>query len=531
MDHVHGEVKAQQSQSWFQGVQQYFSEVDFMPHGHCYLWKPGLVSTHVISDFLIGLAYISISVTLYELVKKTNLKFNTVVLCFGVFIGACGLTHFNEIWNLWYSDYWYSGAVKVLTAAASVGTGIYLVKLRHPILAVAQAAKLSEERRLDLEALTKDLEQRVEERTKEIAEKEQVLRMAQEVAQVGTFNWYIPTNENKWTPELEKLYGIPEGTFKGTYEEWKKLVHPDDLDIAESALKTAFDEGSFKSEWRVIWPDGSIHWLGARGQVHKDASGKPERLIGINIDITKEKETLLRLNNAVKSRDEFLSLASHELKTPLTSLSLQTQTMKRAISKGDPVAYSKPRVDILLEQNEKHVQRLARLVDDMLDIGRMRTGKLTMETEEFDICELVSEVTERIRPQFNAAGTSLTVKHCESTIGRWDRFRIEQVFNNLLTNALKYGSHKPVDLEVYSTKDKVVVRIVDHGIGISKENQIRIFDRFERAISANEVSGLGLGLFIAKEIILSHQGYIGVESEPGEGSTFFFELPIESEGS
>lgn len=531
MNHVHGQAHAPQSQSWFQGVQQYFSEVDFMPHGHCYLWKPGLVSTHVISDFLIGLAYISISVTLYELVKKTNLKFNNVVMCFGVFIGACGLTHFNEIWNLWYSDYWYSGAVKVLTAAASVGTGIYLVKLRHPILAVAQAAKLSEERRLDLEALTKDLEQRVAERTKEIAEKEQALRMAQEVAQVGTFNWHIAANKHIWTPELEKLYGIPEGSFKGTYEEWKNLVHPDDLERAKNAIQTALKDGSFSSEWRVIWPDGTIHWLGARGQVHKDASGTPERMIGINIDITKEKEILLRLNNAVESRDEFLSIASHELKTPLTSLSLQTQTMKRAIGKGDPVAYSKPRVDILLDQNEKHVQRLARLVDDMLDIGRMRTGKLTMDKEEFDICELVSEVTERIRPQFNAAHTSLTVKHCEGTIGRWDRFRIEQVFNNLLTNALKYGNQNPVELEIHSTKDKIKVRITDRGIGISPEHQTRIFERFERAISANEVSGLGLGLFIAKEIILSHKGNIGVESEPGKGSTFFFDLPIESAGT
>ncbi len=129
----------------------YFSEADFMPHGHCYLWRPGLVWTHVMTDMLIGIAYVSISLTLYSLLRKIKLPFSAMVLSFGVFIGACGATHFMEVWNLWYASYWWAGMVKVLTAIASVATAIWLIKLRSQILSVAEAAKLSEARRAELE--------------------------------------------------------------------------------------------------------------------------------------------------------------------------------------------------------------------------------------------------------------------------------------------------------------------------------------------------------------------------------------------
>lgn len=504
---------------------QYFSEADFMPHGHCYLWKPGLVWTHVISDFLIGMAYLGISITLYRLIKKINLPFNTIVLCFGVFIGACGWTHFNEIWNLWFSNYWYSGGVKVITALASVGTCIYLFKLRHPIYTVAEAAKLSEQRRLDLEVLTKDLEQRVEERTRMIAKKEELLTLAHQIAKVGTFEWDINTNMNRWTPELEALYGIPAGSFGGTLDDWKKLVHPDDIAETEHNIGRALKDGSFEAEWRAVWPDGSVHWLSARGFVQKDSYGNPQRMVGINIDITKQKDLSNSLLRAVKSRDEFLSIASHELKTPLTSLSLQTQTLKRNMQKSEEF-YSKERIDRYIEQTEKQVHRLSRLVDDMLDISSFRIGKFSIHKERFDFCDLVKDVIERMSEQFRAAGIELTLNTCAEAVGFWDRFRIEQVLMNILSNTIKYGKGKPVTIDVVKEDFSIKVMIRDQGMGIAKEDHARIFNRFERAISANEVSGLGLGLFIAQEVVRAHRGKIGVQSSPGKGATFFFELPL-----
>ncbi|HET9450013.1 MAG TPA: HAMP domain-containing sensor histidine kinase, partial [Aggregicoccus sp.] len=130
----------------------------YMPHGHCYLWKPALVWLHVVSDLLIGAAYVLISVVLYALVRRIRLPFSGVIVAFGLFIGACGLTHFMEVWNTWYSAYWLAGGVKAVTAAASVATGVLLVRLRPTVVAVASAAQLSEQRREALEQKNRELE-------------------------------------------------------------------------------------------------------------------------------------------------------------------------------------------------------------------------------------------------------------------------------------------------------------------------------------------------------------------------------------
>jgi len=138
-------------------IWDYFSQTGFMPHGHCFLWKPGLLSAHIISDSLIGVAYISIALILYALAKRLKLEFSSILLFFGVFIGACGLTHFVQIWTLWNPDYWMSASVKAITAIASVGTGFYLFRLRTPIVNVTEAARLAEARRIKLEESTFDL--------------------------------------------------------------------------------------------------------------------------------------------------------------------------------------------------------------------------------------------------------------------------------------------------------------------------------------------------------------------------------------
>lgn len=150
-----------------------------MPHGHCYLWQPALVWTHVISDLLIGLAYVSISLSLYLLIRRIKVPFSMAFLAFGVFIAACGATHFMEVWNLWNADYWVGGAVKIVTAAASVATGLWLYVLTPKVIAFAEAAKISEERGIKLEAAYSDLERRVEERTADLAaahQREKVIR-------------------------------------------------------------------------------------------------------------------------------------------------------------------------------------------------------------------------------------------------------------------------------------------------------------------------------------------------------------------
>lgn len=240
-------------------------------------------------------------------------------------------------------------------------------------------------------------------------------------------------------------------------------------------------------------------------------------------------ETLAReLQEAVVARDEFLSIASHELKTPLTSIRLQLQLIKRLSKKENPPGYTPEKIDDFIDLTDKQTTRITRLVDDMLDVSRIRTGKLETIKEDLNFCELVKECIQRLDQQFiNASYQIPDIPRCENTFGHWDRMRIEQVITNLLTNAIRYGNKKPIHVSVDSDDKSVRLTIKDQGIGISEEDKKIIFNRFERAINSNEVSGLGLGLFIAKQIVTAHGGEIWVESEIGKGSSFTVQLPKE----
>ena len=264
-----------------------------------------------------------------------------------------------------------------------------------------------------------------------------------------------------------------------------------------------------------------------------DGLGQPYGIYIHAIEVTEKvlarrrlEDLSVDLKESVRARDEFLSIASHELKTPLTSLKLQAQLFQRAVKKGDERVFEKERVTQIVEQTDKQASRLTRLVDDMLDVARIRSGKLNVEREEFNLCDVVNESIERLKSQFGTSGKAIPEMQgeCEA-VGCWDRLRLEQVITNLFTNAIRYGKGMPVKVHVEDLKEFVLLSVKDQGIGIAKEAQGKIFDRFERAINANEVSGLGLGLFITKQIIIAHGGRIWVESELGQGSTFFVELP------
>lgn len=236
------------------------------------------------------------------------------------------------------------------------------------------------------------------------------------------------------------------------------------------------------------------------------------------------KETQAELEKAVRTRDEFMSIASHELKTPLTSLKLQAQLRKRILINAEPSAFSPERLAKMFDGDEKQLDRLARLVDDMLDISRISSGKLSINLERFDLCEVVESLIDRSRGQFEAAGCPVDIAINGSAFGSWDRLRIEQVVTNLLTNAIRYGSGKPISVQVNAIPAGAQVVVRDQGQGIAVENHERIFQRFER-VRGTEVTGLGLGLYIVKQIIVAHQGSIRVESELGQGASFIFELP------
>lgn len=236
----------------------------------------------------------------------------------------------------------------------------------------------------------------------------------------------------------------------------------------------------------------------------------------------KVKERTKDLNKAIAARDEFLSIASHELKTPITSLKMQLQMTKRSLEsqKGKLEA---EKIDKALDFSTKQVDRLTVLVEELLDITRLDSGKFRVDYEEFDLSELIHHVVERMSVNLLEGPKEKINSSLKVTA---DRFRIEQVIVNLISNALKYGNDKPVKVSVFQEGKFAKIIVEDQGIGISPDKINIIFERFERAIGHENISGLGLGLYIAREIILAHHGRIEVTSKLGEGSCFTVYLPI-----
>jgi signal transduction histidine kinase len=227
---------------------------------------------------------------------------------------------------------------------------------------------------------------------------------------------------------------------------------------------------------------------------------------------------------AVRARDEFLSIASHELRTPLTPLQLHLQSLKRTLTTASPEGLSLERLANKVEVAERQEKRLSRLVAELLEISRIRLGKLELQPEEVNLPAVVSDVIARYRVELAQAGCTVNVNAPEALTGVWDRTRLEQVVTNLVTNAARYGHGKPIDITVAADARSVRLVVRDHGIGIAPEDQRRIFERFERAASRN-FGGLGLGLYIARQIVEAHGGSIHVSSELGVGSSFTVELP------
>ena len=243
------------------------------------------------------------------------------------------------------------------------------------------------------------------------------------------------------------------------------------------------------------------------------------------LQIEHERGRLVReLEEAISARDDFLSIASHELRTPLTPIRLSVQSLKR---KGQALAAVIPKgLTTQLETMDRQVGRLDTLINELLDVSRITVGRLDLELTEFDATTLVREVVGRFQQELDSSGHKVTLELDGPLVGRWDRLRLDQVVSNLLSNAMKYGGdRKLIEVRVGDSPAGVEVSVRDHGVGISSEDQDRIFERFERLISVRHFGGFGLGLWIVRQIVEAHGGRVRVKSAPGEGSTFTVEVP------
>lgn len=369
------------------------SPTQYIPHGHCYLWQPGLVWLHLFSDLLIALAYYSIPLLLIYFVRqRQDVPFRGIFLLFGAFIISCGTVHLISIWTLWHPAYWLSGTIKAITAFVSCYTALELVPvipqaLAMPSPAKLEAANMALEQEIDnrkqaeaeIRTLNTELETRVRQRTAQLEafnqEKEQVLQreqqaraiaestqqesqiyaerleLALDAAQMGSWDWDLTTNQMFWNPQHEIILGYEPGQSERSYDDWAKRIHADDLPRVEATLQTALaDRSNYFCEYRAVLPDGQIRWLNTAGRLYCNADNHPMRMVGIIADITERKQT----DAAVRESEERFRATFEQAAVGIAHVGLDGRWMRVNHRLCDIVGYSRDEILQLTFQDITH---------------------------------------------------------------------------------------------------------------------------------------------------------------------------------
>jgi PAS domain S-box-containing protein len=356
---------------------------------------------------------------------------------------------------------------------------------------------------------------------------EERLRFALEAVSMGTWEWDLAAQTVKWSDNLESVHGLRPGTFDGTFESYRREIHPDDRDLVLTSIQRAIQEGvPHDVEYRIVAPDGTVRWVEGKGQVEYE-NGQPVRMSGICMMVSRRKEAelsrLVAAEEASRLKDEFLATLSHELRTPLNAILGWVQMMQ-----GDRLTPESLRraIDVI----GRNARLQAQLIDDILDVSRIITGKLKIDRRPLMVPRLVDNVLSGVLPAAEAKRIRLS---CDIPVDLpaidGDPKRLEQVLGNIVSNAIKFTPEGGlVHISCAADENMTTIQVRDSGIGISPEFLPFVFDRFRQADSRMTRShgGLGLGLAIARHLIALHDGTITVHSEgPGRGSTFEIRLP------
>jgi len=537
-------------------IQRLYSSEEFMPHGHCYLWTPGIVWLHVISDALIALAYYSIPITLAWFVRRRrDIDFRWIFVCFAVFILACGTTHLMEIWNVWHGNYWLSGSVKALTAAASIPTAILLTRLMPQAVALPspkaltrsntalkEEVEMRQKAQASLSKLNAELERRVAERTAELQSSNERLReseaqfrtMVDAISQLawmaqpdGFIYWY----NQRWfdytgtTPEQMEGWG------------WQRVHDPAVLPEVVELWKTSVASGEpFEMDFPLRAADGSFRWFLTRAFPLKDAAGRVLRWCGTNTDIGRMRDAeteIQRLNSDLERRviertaqleaankelEAFSYSVSHDLRSPLRAVDGFSQAVLEDYGPQLPEAGQG-----YLRTIRQGAQKMGMLIDDLLTFSRLSRAPLHRQTVNTN--QLVRGVLDDLSAQ--RTGRQIDVRFAELPTCCGDPALLKQVWINLLSNAFKYTGKREaavVEIGCTVTEEGDVFFVKDNGTGFDMRYAGKLFGVFQRLHRADEYDGTGVGLALVQRIIHRHGGRVWAEAEVDRGAIFFFTL-------
>jgi PAS domain S-box-containing protein len=353
------------------------------------------------------------------------------------------------------------------------------------------------------------------------------LRFALDAASMGTWDWDLTSNSVQWSDNLERIHGLPEGAFDGTFASYEREIHPDDRGRVLASVQRALAEGvPHDVEYRLVAPDGTVRWCEGKGRVEYQ-EGRPVRMTGVCVMVTRRKEAeLARLAAAEESsrlKDEFLATLSHELRTPLSAILGWVHMLEIGGLTPELTARA---IDVI----GRNARLQAQLVEDVLDVSRIIVGKLDIERTPLALRPLLEGVVAGLAPTLAAKRIQFTSRvPSDLAPVDGDRRRLLQVLNNVFSNAVKFTPEGgSIALECASDQDAVEIRVRDSGIGIEPGFLPLVFDRFRQADSRStrRHGGLGLGLAIARHLVEQHGGAIRAESAgAGRGTTIVLRLP------
>lgn len=530
----------------------------FMPHGFCYLWTPGLIGLHVVSDSLIALSYLSIPITLVHFTRKRrDIPFSWMFLSFGAFIVACGGTHVMEVWTIWFPSYWVSGAVKAVTAGISVVTAVLLIRVTPLVLALPGTQWLIQlnqkltgevEKRTQAESslrrFSEDLEQRVAERTAALMATNQSLRESE-----LRFRTLV-----EHAPEAIVVLDLDSGHFVDLNENAErmfKMGRTELLRVGPVQVSPRFQpDGRPSSEAAGAELDRALRHESPRFEwIHCDASGKEipceisfvrlpssrRNLVrGSIVDISERKkveEEIRKLNAElelrVKERTAQLEAANHDLESFTYSVSHDLRAPLRHMDGFSRILVEDfgPQLPPAAKQHVERVrsaaQHMSHLVDDLLNLAHLGQGSLRIVNS--DLNELVADTILSLEGETHARAVDWRVGRLSRV--ECDPGLMRQVFFNLLSNALKFTQQREkAVIEIGETSDEgqPVIFVRDNGVGFDMRDADKLFQVFQRLHREEEFQGTGVGLAIVHRILQKHGGAIRAESRPQKGATFFF---------